>query len=172
VKGRFLVFLVLGVLAAGLGYLAQQALIGRPAAVLPEPLLVDLDGGAHHLDEFKGKVLVLNFWATWCQPCRSEMKTFSDLQVRLGGRGVQFIGVALDDPAIVRDYLRDFPVTYPIWVGGADIPAWADSLGNELSALPFTVVFDRNGEKRQVKVGIYEEGPLLKVIEALLPKGN
>lgn len=170
--GRFLVFLVLGVLATGLGYLAQQSLIGRPAAVLPEPLLVDLGGGAHHLAEFRGKVLVLNFWATWCQPCRSEMKTFSDLQVRLGARGVQFIGIALDDPSTVKAYLRDFPVTYPIWVGGADIPAWADSLGNDLSALPFTVVFDPNGEKQQVKVGIYEEGPLLKVIESLLPKDN
>ena len=63
-------------------------------------------------------------------------------------------------------------MTYPIWVGGADIPAWADSLGNDLSALPFTVVFDQNGEKQQVKVGIYEEGPLLKVIESLLPKDN
>jgi len=88
-----------------------------PAAALPEPLLVDLAGHSHHLSEWKGKVLVVNFWASWCKPCRDEMKEFSKLQSTWEAQGLQFVGIAIDDPANVRAYLKDNPVSYPIWVG-------------------------------------------------------
>lgn len=167
---RISVWIISGLLAATLGFLAREAFTERQTLSLPEPLLVDLEGRGHRLADLKGQFLILNFWATWCQPCREEMKTFSELQARFASQGVQFIGIAIDDPSTVRSYLRDFPVNYPIWVGGADVPAWADSLGNDLSALPFTVVFDRSGAKREVKVGVFAEKPLAQLIESLISK--
>jgi len=159
-----------GMLSAVLGGVAYRSIHEVPPSALPEPVLVDLEGHSHHLSDWQGKVVVVNFWATWCQPCREEMKEFSGLQDALGSQGLQFVGIAIDDPSTVRAYLQDYPVTYPIWVGGQDVPAWADSLGNDLSALPFTVIFDRHGIKRYAKVGLFPVDPLLQIVKPLLEK--
>jgi thiol-disulfide isomerase/thioredoxin len=163
-----LFMMLLAVLSASAGGLSYRfSHLEAPPPVV-EPRLVDLDGRSHHLAEANGKVLVVNFWATWCQPCREEMKAFSAVQDRFAPKGVQFVGIAIDDPETVRSYLRDYPVSYPIWVGGDDVPAWADSLGNELSALPFTVVFDRKGQKREVQIGALKEERLLEILTPLI----
>lgn len=167
---RHMTWILGGLLAMILGVFAYRSTHETVPAPLPEPLLVDLEGNAHHLSDGRGKVVVVNFWATWCQPCREEMKEFSKLQERLGAQGLAFIGIAIDDPATVRAYLKDYPVTYPIWVGGQDVPAWADSLGNDLSALPFTVILDRNGTQRHARVGVFPEAPLLEIVMPLLEK--
>lgn len=159
-----------GFLSAFLGFYVYRSTHEMPLTALPEPVLVDLDGHTHHLADGRGKVMVVNFWATWCQPCREEMKEFSKLQDTLGAQGLQFVGIAIDDPETVRAYLRDYPVAYPIWVGGQDVPAWADSLGNDLSALPFTVIFDRNGIQRHARVGLFPVDPLLQIVTPLLGK--
>ena len=142
----------------------------RAEDLLPDFSFADIEEQTHPISEWQGKVLVINFWATWCQPCREEMKEFSKLQASLGAQGLQFIGIAIDDPETVRAYLRDYPVNYPIWVGGPDVPAWADSLGNDLSALPFTVIFDRNGTQRHARVGLFPVDPLLQIVTPLLEK--
>lgn len=162
--------MMVGLLSALFGVFAYRATHQPPPAALPEPLLVDLEGRSEHLSDWKGKVVVVNFWATWCQPCREEMKGFSKLQDTLGAQGLQFIGIAIDDPATVRAYLQDYPVNYPIWVGGQEVPAWADSLGNDLSALPFTVILDRNGIQRHARVGLFPVDPLLQIVTPLLEK--
>ncbi|MGZ8975723.1 redoxin domain-containing protein, partial [Methylomagnum sp.] len=109
----------------------QQA----PAPAVAEPLLRDLDGRARTLAEWRGKVIVLNFWATWCGPCREEMPEFVRLQNELGGQGLQFVGVAIDEVDAVRDYLKETPVNYPVLMGDEHAPGWADQLGNALSGL-------------------------------------
>jgi thiol-disulfide isomerase/thioredoxin len=159
-------------ISLGAGFAVYRALHESDLSPLPEPQLVDLEGRGHSLSSEKGKVVVVNFWATWCQPCREEMKTFSALQGRLGDQGLQIIGIAIDDPEVVRAYLREYPVSYPIWIGGAETPAWADSLGNELSALPFTVVFDRSGQKRNVHVGALNEDQLLERVMPWIQSGS
>jgi thiol-disulfide isomerase/thioredoxin len=108
----------------------------RPAYVLP-----DLAGTAHSAEEWDGKVVVVNFWATWCKPCLREMPDFIDMQNLYAGQGLQFVGIALDDPAKVRDFVDEMGVDYPIHKAEKVSIAY----GNEFGALPYTVVIDRNG---------------------------
>lgn len=167
------VYAVLAVVALAAGMATQRWLSG-PAIPPPRPvpILVDLAGHAHQPSEWRGKVVVLNFWATWCPPCREEMPVFAELQQALGGRGLQFIGVAIDEPEEVRAYLQAHPVNYPILVGGPEVPAWADSLGNEFAALPFSVVLDRDGRQTLAKTGLFRREQVLEAVGPLLDQGS
>lgn len=117
----------------------------------------DTAGAPQSLAQFSGRIIVANFWATWCAPCREEMPTFSRLQSRWAGRGVQFVGLAYDDPAKVARFGADLRVNYPLWVGGAEVTELSRRLGNRLGVLPFTVVIDRSGSVLDTKVGAYTE---------------
>ena len=164
--------LALAVAALLAGVLTQRLFKPAPApAPIAEPVLVDLQGGRHTLADWRGKVVVLNFWATWCPPCREEMPVFAALQQEFGQRGLQFVGVAIDDPAEVRAFLARHPVNYPILVGGSDVPAWADSLGNALSALPFSVILDRNGQVLHRHIGVFRREQALEELQPLLDPG-
>jgi thiol-disulfide isomerase/thioredoxin len=164
--------LALALAALLAGFLTQRWLKPPPVSPpLAEPVLVDLQGGRHALAEWRGKVVVLNFWATWCPPCREEMPVFAALQQEYGERGLQFVGVAIDDPAEVRAFLAKHPVNYPILVGGSDVPGWADSLGNSLSALPFSVILDRSGQVVYRHVGVFRRDQALNELKALLDPG-
>jgi thiol-disulfide isomerase/thioredoxin len=165
---RGLIYVLIALAAMLAGFITYRSTSESPSILLPEPTLVDLEGGAHALAEWRGKILVLNFWATWCPPCREEMPEFDALQKELGDKGLQFVGIAIDDPAIVRDFLARHPVSYPVLVGNASVPDWADSLGNELSALPFSVVFDRDGRKVYAHTGVFRRQELLEKINPLL----
>lgn len=165
--------LALAALVAGVAAQRWFALSGAPAmpaatAPVPEPPLRDLDGKPHSLAEWRGRVVVLNFWATWCPPCREEMPEFARLQQEFGAQGVQFVGVAIDDPEAVAGFLKDHPVNYPIWIGDEQAPAWADRLGNRLSALPFSVVFDREGQPVHAHTGIFQREQVVEAIQPLL----
>ena len=102
---RFWLLLILaGSLALSAGVFTRQWLMMSSASI-KEPLLVDLEGKAHTLAEWKGRVVVLNFWATWCPPCREEMPDFTQIQSEFDRQGVSFIGIAIDDPLVVKAYL-------------------------------------------------------------------
>ncbi|MDD1649689.1 MAG: TlpA family protein disulfide reductase [Methylococcaceae bacterium] len=165
---RRLVYGLLALAALGAGILTQRLFFVEAPPPLAEPMLVDLEGRSHALAEWRGKVVVLNFWATWCPPCREEMPAFVALQQELGYKGLQFVGVAIDDPGEVRSYLAKHPVNYPILVGDAGVPAWADSLGNQLSALPFSVVFDRDGRKVHAQTGLFRRAEVLDKVGPLM----
>jgi thiol-disulfide isomerase/thioredoxin len=124
----------------------------------------DLKGRKHPMDEWKGKVLVINFWATWCPPCLEEMPEFVKLQQEFGERGLQFVGIAIDDADSVKEYLLKMPVNYPILIGENGGDTWAFKLGNKVNVLPFTAVFSRTGQLIHVEQGPFKRKSLLKVV--------
>lgn len=95
--------------------------------------------------DFSGKTLLINFWATWCVPCRKEMPMLVDLQAEYGSAGLQVIGVALDDVQSVRDFVEEFAISYPILVGATDVMETSRTYGNVTGMLPFSVLVDKNG---------------------------
>jgi peroxiredoxin len=121
----------------------------------PDFSLPDLDGVRRNVGEWDGKVLAVNFWATWCPPCRIEIPEFVALQQKYADRGVQFVGVALEQPEPVRRFVAKHQVNYPVLVGEMDVIRIAESYGNRVGALPYTVIIGRDG-----RVAFVQAGPL------------
>lgn len=138
-----------------------------PMRELRQVAFPDVTGRMRSFAEWSGAIIVVNFWATWCPPCKEEMPVFDQLQRELRDRGVQFVGVALDEPDQVRQFLQRSPVGYPILNGDPGGVAWAESLGNTLQVLPFTAVFDRSGTLAQAKAGPFTRDELLELFDRL-----
>jgi len=151
-------------LGAGTAWYRSRPTATADGAAILGLVLPDANGQQQAMAQWHGKVLVVNFWATWCAPCREEMPQFVRIQSRDAAKGVQFVGIAVDDAAKVRDFARDIGLNYPSLIGGFGAIELSKSLGNRLSALPFTVVLDREG-----RVALTHLGPLQPVeLEALL----
>lgn len=130
--------------------------------------LVDLDGVKRNMDEWNGQVIVVNFWATWCPPCRKEMPAFIELQETYAAQGLQFVGIALDETSKVQDFVDSLGVDYPILVGGNDAIKVSDAYGNRLGALPYTAVVDREGIIVKTFRGEVSKSSVEKLITNLL----
>jgi thiol-disulfide isomerase/thioredoxin len=102
---------------------------------------------------FQGKPLVINFWATWCTPCIEEMPLIDDFFLQNQSKGWQVIGLAIDQPSRVRQFLSQFPVNYKIGLAGLNGTELAKKLGNDVGGLPFTIVLDAKGHLKQRKLG-------------------
>jgi thiol-disulfide isomerase/thioredoxin len=137
-------------------------------SILLQTALPDLTGTPQRLDQWKGKVLVVNFWATWCAPCREEIPALARLQREMGGQGLQVIGIAIDQLEKVRPYAAEMGMNYPILIGELDAIDLARQAGNELGALPFTVVLDRNGNAVRAELGRVTEAKLATLVRPLL----
>ena len=114
---------------------------GQPA---PDFALASLDGKTLKLSDFHGKAVLLNFWATWCEPCKIEMPWFIDLQKKYGAQGFQVVGVAMDDasPSDIADFAKKMGVNYPIVIG-------KEAVGDQYGGLPYlpsTFYIDRDGK--------------------------
>lgn len=121
----------------------DMLLLGLPR---PEFSMPDLEGNNRHISEWDGKVVVLNFWATWCPPCRKELPVFVDLQNQYADQGLQFIGIAVDTPENVQAFFEQLPLNYPNLIGEAEAMKITSIYGNDIGALPYTVIIDRNGK--------------------------
>jgi peroxiredoxin len=95
--------------------------------------------------DFSGKTLLINFWATWCTPCRREMPILVDLQREYESVGLQVIGIALDDVQSVRNFVQKYGIDYPILVGAADVMQTNTAYGNVAGVLPYSVLVDSDG---------------------------
>jgi len=129
--------------------------------------LPDVHGVRTSVAHWRGSVLVVNFWATWCTPCREEMPSFVTLQSELAGKGVQFIGIAADQADKVDRFAKELGINYPLLVGGMDVLDLSAKLGNRISALPFTVILDRQGRIAHRQLGILKPEKLKSVIAKL-----
>lgn len=140
----------------------------KDAGTLLALALPDTNGADTPLAQWKGKLLVVNFWATWCTPCREEMPRFVELQDRYGAKGLQFVGVAVDQPDKVRAFGEEIRLNYPSLIGGYGAIELSRTLGNRLGALPFTVVVDRSGAIVHTQLGPVKDAQLRSMIDQLL----
>jgi thiol-disulfide isomerase/thioredoxin len=173
-----LLLLIVAVLALAGGYWMAQSL--RPAEKATTPTygggtmidftLPDLDGKKHALSEWRGKVIVLNFWATWCPPCREEIPLFISLQKKHQADDLQIIGVAIDNPAAVRIYRQSVRMNYTILIGENDAMPLVAQYGNRMGSLPFTVIIDRSGSIAVRKLGVFNQTELESLIDPLLTR--
>lgn len=134
----------------------------------PDFSLPDLEGRERHISEWDGKVLVINFWATWCPPCLKEIPEFVELQSEYGDQGLQFVGIALQKPADVIDFARKHDMDYPNLAGELPVIRIAEAYGNNTGALPYTTVVDREGTIVFVRQGPVRGPEMEAVIKPLL----
>lgn len=140
----------------------------RPAAFWGATL-PDLEGRPQAMQQWLGKVVVVvNFWAPWCPPCRAEIPGFIRLQERLGPQGLQMVGIALDELDKVQAFADETGINYPTLLGGLEGVEMGRAAGNRLGGLPYSVVFDRNGQAVATLVGEVREKRLEAIVKPLL----
>jgi len=152
---KLILFTVAIIIAGSSGYALQSFLRQPPvqnetSAALgqqrPEFAALDIDGEMRNIKEWDGKLILLNFWATWCPPCKREIPDFIALQKKYGDQGFQIIGIAIDDEDAVRAYMKKVGMNYPSLVVQDEGVMLAKRYGNGIGALPYSVLINRDGE--------------------------
>jgi len=134
----------------------------------PDFQLTDTENAQRSINEWDGKVLLVNFWATWCPPCKKEMPAFIELQEQYETQGFQVIGVALDDMDSVTDFGDTLGVNYPLLIAeyaGIDL---ARQYGNNIGALPFSAFVGRDGKIMLTKTGELSKKQVEDIIKPML----
>jgi peroxiredoxin len=129
--------------------------------------LLDLNGNKVSLSDFRGKVVVLNFWATWCPPCRAEIPDFVEVFNSYKDNGVQFIGVSDDDVSALKKFVSDYGIDYPTLVDGS-VDRNRIMIKWDISAIPTTFIINRDGEIMFKNVGLMPRDQLINAIEQSL----
>ena len=142
---------------------AATLVVGDPR---PELSLPDVDGKRRSIAEWDGKLLFVNFWATWCPPCLEEIPMFVRIHERYRARGVEFLGIALDSAENVRAFMLSHGVSYQSLHGEQDAIDAARAFGNAYGSLPYTAVIGRDGRIVHLQVGVLQESDVQQLIDA------
>jgi thiol-disulfide isomerase/thioredoxin len=180
-----LLIVFVAILGAALGLLAgsqvgqppQRSLPAGVAVLKPGDMRADLqlddaEGTAHRLSEWDGKLVLINFWATWCGPCREEMPLLSQTRAKFSANGFEVVGIAIDDAGSVQDFLKDSPVRYPILVGGDDEANPSLLFGDTRSVLPYSVLIGRDGKLIAQRAGSFSSSGLASWLQPHLEHSN
>jgi thiol-disulfide isomerase/thioredoxin len=130
--------------------------------------LPDSNGIMRHSDEWQGKILIINFWATWCPPCLKEIPAFVKLQQEYAEQEIQFIGIAVEEKEPVINFLQHQAVNYPILIGGDHGISLAQQLGNFANAVPFTLIVNQQGQIIHRQAGELSTEQLTEMLQKLL----
>jgi thiol-disulfide isomerase/thioredoxin len=130
----------------------------------------DLTGKPQSLGQWQGKLLVINFWATWCAPCREEMPALNRIHNKYAAKGLQIIGIAADSADKVSQFLKETVIGYPLLIDQAGAMEFSKRLGNHFSLLPHTVVIGADGAQIFSKLGVIQEREFEAIIMEHLPK--
>jgi thiol-disulfide isomerase/thioredoxin len=167
ITGMSLVGLAAGLITASWIYRDGTASEESVAALLANSWTKP-DNTVVNTAEWQNRVLVVNFWASWCPPCVEEMPALSDLQDEFASKNVLFVGIGIDTPSNIRQFLETTLVSYPIVMGGLQGSKIGKALGNTQGALPYTVVINTKGKVTNTKLGKINEDELRKQIKAAL----
>jgi thiol-disulfide isomerase/thioredoxin len=173
-RRQWIIIVVISLLALVSGVLTSQwiyktGLASDPAVktFLENPWQTP-DGKAANTQEWQGKVLVVNFWASWCPPCVEEMPTLDKLQQEFLKQNVLFVGIGIDSPSNIREFLEKTPVSYPIMIGGLQGSNLSKQMGNSQGALPYTIIINSKGKSSYSKLGKISEDELRSAIKSAL----
>jgi thiol-disulfide isomerase/thioredoxin len=154
----------------------EPAVVETPASadapIFPSFKLVDIDGAERDFSEWDGKHRLLNFWATWCAPCRREIPLLKTFQDEHGESGFQIIGIAVDFPEQVEAYAEEAEFNYPILVGQEDAMAVAETSGVEFIGMPFTMIVASDGELLSTHIGEILDSHLEHLVRVLTMLDN
>jgi thiol-disulfide isomerase/thioredoxin len=139
---------------------ATEALLSAP--------LADLSGKPQTLSQLSGKVLVVNFWATWCAPCREEIPVLIKTRKKYASKNLEIAGIGIDNASKMQDFALEMKIEYPLLVGGMESMSLSKELGNRAEVLPFTVVLDRSGRIAYARAGALTESSLEAILMPLL----
>ena len=188
-KKRFVIMAAVAIMAAAGGYFVAMILSPEPVQQDYSPVagnlaadqlenllgqrrpdfeLQDLNGAIVSSADFDGKVMLVNFWASWCKPCTEEMPMLTRLQQRYSGRGVQIVGIAVDDPDKAREFASELAINYPILVGSVETILAGRQYGNRAGMLPYSVLVDADGIIRWAHLGALDQAELEMQIKTLL----
>lgn len=176
-----LLIVVVAIAGAALGLLAGRnfnlpperpvpagVVVLKPGDVRPDLQFPGIDGKPHRLSEWNGKVVLLNFWASWCGPCREEMPLLDHERSKAG---IEVVGVAVDDPDAVKDFLRETPVGFPILLADEkENPSIR--FGDTREVFPYSVLIGRDGRVIAQKMGGFEAATLKDWLAANVPRAD
>ncbi len=128
----------------------------------------DAQGQQQALSQWQGKIVIVNFWATWCPPCLEEMPELSNTQKAFKDNGVVVLGISVDDVEKISEFVKETPVSYPLFAADMDAMRLAESLGNRSGVLPYTVVINTDGSIVKSYMGRINQAILQQTLLPLL----
>lgn len=169
---KFIVFLITALLFAAFGIFfgvqrTTPSTVGQVAVdSLLAKSLTDTRGQAQQLSQWKGKTLVVNFWATWCTPCVEEMPELSSLQREVASGDTQILGIGIDSAVNIAKFAEKYQISYPLLVAGVSGVELSRQFGNQAGGLPFTVLIGKDGTVKKTYLGRLKMDQLRQDLQA------